>query len=240
MELQLKIYSVKEKKGFALIFQGRYLLIFFSSVADILHFQPGNTDYSCYWYTDHTGRVSIGVIPDCLLAPKEVEKDDGFVAAEIGGVTYCNCYFSPNRPIREFNAYLARLEGSTSRRDKVVMASDFNMQSEKWFASHTDRKGVLLSEFATVNRLIRMNGSTNPTPFHQGFGSHIDVIFASENLARQIKGWAIPDGESGSDHNNIHFTVERRIMVPASKKAGRWANNEPDPARLEAVILVGK
>ncbi len=38
------------------------------------------------WYTDHTALVAINVSPNCLLAPSEVEMDDGFVAAEIGGV----------------------------------------------------------------------------------------------------------------------------------------------------------
>ncbi len=36
LELQVKIYYVKEKCGF--------VLIFLSSVADILHFQPGTTE----------------------------------------------------------------------------------------------------------------------------------------------------------------------------------------------------
>ncbi len=162
------------------------------------------------WYTDHTSQVAISVSPNCPLAPSEVEKDAGFVAVELGGVAYYICYFLPNQPIEEFNAYLARLEGSTSRRGKVVVAGNFNAKCEEWFAGCTDLRRVLLSEFAATNRWVVMNSSADPTHFHQEFGLHIDMTFASESLARQIKGWSVLEEESGSNHNYICFTVERK------------------------------
>ncbi len=118
------------------------------------------------WYTNHTGQVAFSVSPDCPLASSKVEKDYRFLVVEVGGVAYYSCYFSPNRPIEEFNAYLVRLEGSTSRRGKVVVAGDFNTKYEEWFASWTDRRGALLSEFATANRMIAINNSADPICFH--------------------------------------------------------------------------
>ncbi len=53
-------------------------------------------------------------------------------------------------------------------------------------------------------------GSPNPTRFHQGFGSHRDITFPSENLSHKIKSWAVLKKESGSDHNYIRFNVERQ------------------------------
>ncbi len=91
-----------------------------------------------------------------------------------------------------------------------------------------DRKRVLLSEFATANGLVVVNNSIDPTCFHQGFGSHKDGTFASKSLACQIKGWVVLEEESGCDYKYIHFTMERRTMVAASKKAGRWAINKLD------------
>ncbi len=85
-----------------------------------------------------------------------------------------------------------------------------------------------------------MNKSTYPTRFHQGFGSHTDVTFVSESLARQIKDWAVPEGEPGSGHNYIRFAVERRTMVAAPQKARKWATNKLDPDRLKAVILASE
>ncbi len=76
--------------------------------------------------------------------------------------------------------------------------------------------------------MIVMNNSTDPICFHQGFGSHTDVTFASESLACQIKCWVVLDKESGSDHNYICFTVQRQGMVAAPRKAGRWAINKLD------------
>ncbi len=171
------------------------------------------------WYTGCTGRLITGVIPDCPLAPSKVKKNDGFVAIEIGRVTYYSCYFSTNWPLEEFNAYITRLEGSTSRRGKVVVAGNFNIKCKEWFACCTDKKVVRLSEFVTSNRLIARNNSTNPPSFHQRFGSHIDMTFASKSLARQIKAWALEE-ESKSDHNYIRFAMERWTMVVAPKKVG--------------------
>ncbi len=109
-----------------------------------------------------------------------------------------------------------------------MVAGDFNAKSAEWFACCTDRKGALLSEFAIANRLVLMNDSADPTRFHQGYKSHIDVTFVSESLACQIKGWAVLEGESGSGHNYICFIVERRAMVAAPKKVGKWAINKLD------------
>ncbi len=61
--------------------------------------------------------------------------------------------------------------------------------------------------------MMAIKNSADPTRFHQGFGSHTDVTFASESLARQTNDWAVLEEESGNDHNYIRFTVERRGMV---------------------------
>ncbi len=74
----------------------------------------------------------------------------------------------------------------------------------------------------------------------QGFGSHIDVTFALEGLACQIKGWVVLEEESGSDYNYIRFTVERRGVVAAPRKAGRWVINKLDQYRLEAAMLASE
>ncbi len=44
----------------------------------------------------------------------------GFVTAKIGGVTYYGCYFSPNRPIEEFNMYRVRGISRASETRKTV------------------------------------------------------------------------------------------------------------------------
>ncbi len=119
------------------------------------------------------------------------------------------------------------------------LADKFNAKCEEWFASRTNSRGALLSEFATANGTITMNRA-DPTRFHQGSGSHIDVTFASESLTHQIKGWAVLEEESGSNHNYICFTVDRRGMVSALIRAGRWAINKLDPYQLENVILASE
>ncbi len=93
-----------------------------------------------------------------------------------------------------------------------MMTGNFNTKYKEWFASHTDKKEALLSEFARVSRPIPTNNSAE---------GHTDAAIASESLPCQVKGWVVLEEGSGSDHNYICITVERQIMVSALKKTGR-------------------
>ncbi len=150
-----------------------------------------------------------------------------------------SCYFSPSRLIEEFNAYLTELEGSTSTRGKVVVAGYFNAKSEEWFASCTDRKGALQSEFATANRLVVMNDSADPTRFSRLRIPHrCDLCLQKPSLPDQGLGGTRRGIRERP--NYICFTVERRTIATAAKKAGRWAINKLDTDQLEVVILASE
>ena len=77
-----------------------------------------------------------------------------------------------------------------------------------------------------------MNVGTTPTRFHQGYGSRVDVTFASEGLARWIKGWAVLDkDESGSDHRYISFSLHQEAEIAPPKKLGRrWVARKLEEA----------
>ena len=136
-----------------------------------------------------TGLAAIGVSPDCPIAPSEVERGDGYVAAKFQDFVLYSCYFSPNRALTEFEDYLGALEASMSRwqSNQIILAGDFNAKSEDWHSGRTDRRGYVLGELAIQLDLAPVNAGSTPTRFHQGYGSVIDITFATESLAHRIK-----------------------------------------------------
>jgi len=78
--------------------------------------EPYNVEGVQGWYIDRTGWAAIGVCPDCSCAPGNVEQGEGYVAVQFPRFTLYSCYFSPNRPLVEFEDYLLALDESISRR----------------------------------------------------------------------------------------------------------------------------
>ena len=192
------------------------------------------------WYTDHTGLAAIGVCPDCPVTPREVERGDGFVAVVLGACTVYSCYISPNCTFEEYIAFLGCLGDSVSRRqgEALIVAGDFNSKSEEWQSGITDRRGHELGEWIDNMQLQVANVGNTPTRFHQGFGSIVDVTFASPRLARRIPDWRVLDNEvSGSDHRYINFSLHREVEVAAPKKQRRWATRKLNEDRLTATFL---
>ena len=173
--------------------------------------EPYNVSGVSGWYTDRTGWVAIG-FPDGRVVPREVEQGDGFVAVVLGACTVYSCYISPNCTINEYTAYLDHLATSLLRRQgqPLIVAGDFNAKSEEWQAGKTDQRGYQLGEWLADMQLQVANVGDTPTRFHNGFGSRIDMTFATASLARRIRGWEVLDREeSGSDHWYIGFSLHR-------------------------------
>ena len=201
--------------------------------------EPYNVSGIAGWYTDRTGWAAIG-IPDGKVVPREVEQGDGFVAIVLGACTVYSCYISPNSTLNEYKAYLNRLATSLFRRQgqPLIVAGDFNAKSEEWQAGRTDQRGYELGEWLINMQLQVANVGDTPTRFHNGFGSRIDVTFATDSLARKIRGWKVLDREeSGSDHRYISFSLHRETEVTAPKKVRRWATRKLNTDQLKASYL---
>lgn len=67
------------------------------------------------WYREHTGFSAIGINLDSPVAPTKVRKGDGYIAVKFQDFVLYSSYFSPNRSMEEFKAYLAALKQSLSR-----------------------------------------------------------------------------------------------------------------------------
>ena len=201
--------------------------------------EPYNLAGTMGWHQDHTGLAAIGICPECPTVPSEIEQGDGFVAARFSNFTVYSCYISPNCSFAEFEDFLGKLGNSISRRrgEKLIVAGDFNAKAEEWQSGRTDQRGYALCELVDEKRLETLNVGNEPTRFHQGVGSRIDVTFASESLAQLIRGWKVLDEDSGSDHRYIQFSLHWEVEVTAPKKLRRWAVRKMSADRLRASYL---
>jgi len=201
--------------------------------------EPYNLTGAVGWHQDRTGLAAIGICPKCPNVPREIEQGDGFVAARFSNFTVYSCYISPNCSFAEFEDFLGKLGNSISRRQgqKLIVAGDFNAKAEEWQSGWTNQRGYALCELIDEKRLQTLNLGNEPTRFHQGVGSRIDVTFASESLAQLIRGWKVLDEDSGSDHRYILFSLHREVEVTAPKKLRRWAVKKMSTDRLRASYL---
>lgn len=198
------------------------------------------------WILDRSERAALGVMNDTFTVG-EVEREDGFVAAKVNGVTVYSCYASPNSSIANFRTLLDKLEQSVRRKQgDIIIAGDFNARSAAWMDTTTDPRGEDLSLFADTLRLDVVNVGSDPTFIGRGAGSIVDVTLASEALARRVTEWKVLEDENASDHRYIEFRLgspsrsdAHRPHVGASKERG-WLIGNVDPDRISAGLLLAE
>jgi len=126
---------------------------------------------------------------------------EGIVGAELDGILYLSCYFSPNRDIHSFEAYLSDLETIVkSAGAQIIICGDLNAKSALCGSTVTDGRGDLLEEVILSNKLFCLNEGKVTFRNYNG-ASLIDLTLVSEKLESSIKNWKILDSlDSGSEH----------------------------------------
>lgn len=82
---------------------------------------------------------------------------DGIVGVELEGILFLSCYFSPNRVIDDFEAYLNELERIIKTNKSVVLGGDLNAKSGICGSKVTDKRGEYLEELILCNNLSCAN-----------------------------------------------------------------------------------
>ncbi|XP_041973292.1 uncharacterized protein LOC121728989 [Aricia agestis] len=153
----------------------------------------------------------------------------GFVVSRLGALTVVGVYFSPNRPLAEFEAFLLRLTAFISGAPgPAIVAGDLNAKSTLWGSPATDARGrVVESWMASTGLMVANRGTVNTCVRRQG-GSIVDVTLVSTDYARRITNWRVEEEtETLSDHKFIRFDVRAhaselgRTISSASKKRRR-------------------
>jgi hypothetical protein len=153
---------------------------------------------------------------------RKLEAGRGFAAVMWEGVVVVGCYFSPNKPIREYEAFLEELSRTTRRhRDKpVIILGDFNARSHHW-DTLVDSRGKLVVEWAAELGLSLANSDNLPTCVHPRGSSAVDLVWANSRAIRMIESWKVDrNGDSLSDH----FLIQVGIKLRGKKRGPNGAN----------------
>ena len=215
------------------------------AVAAEPYFVPPSED----WLGDTDGSVAIVLSRAAGPPPLSlVVRGRGYVAARWRKCLLIGVYFSPNRTLAEFEAFLGGLGaliGQNPSRPVLVMG-DLNAKSMAWGSPATDARGEVLLEWVTVTGLTILNrGSVNTCVRRQG-GSIVDISFASPAVARTVRGWRVlEEVETLSDHRYIRFDVSTSPEAPGARhperctsRSPRWVLGSLDREVLEEAALV--
>lgn len=198
------------------------------------------------WAIDTTGMVAIFSALKPLSPPLSVrESGPGYVAARWGEVVVIGVYFSPNRPLAAFEAFMAELGAVVSRASpfKVMVIGDLNAKSTMWGSPADCCRGSVVVEWAVEAGLVLLNRGTANTFVRDGGGSIVDVSFASPSIAARIAKWKVlEDVETLSDHRYIWFEVSpsRNAARPNIRVSPfpRWSVKKLDREMLLEAALV--
>ncbi|XP_047990150.1 uncharacterized protein LOC125229372 [Leguminivora glycinivorella] len=201
------------------------------------------------WAGDHDGSVAvIAQLPQMAQHHwKQWRKAKEYVAVLLGGITVISAYFSPNRSVAEFEAFLEEIGLVIGRCNPrpVLVAGDLNAKSVMWGSPSTNARGRELEEWTVTAGLAVLNRGSVDTCVRQRGGSIVDVTFANAALARRIQEWEVPESvETLSDHRYIRFNVSSLSDTqngPISKSlpgdGPRWALKRLD---REALLLAAE
>ena len=103
------------------------------------------------------------------------------------------------------------------RRDKVVVAGDFNAKSTCWGGSTTDKRGRVLMEALSGHQVFPLRLKEKYTFFVNGKTSFPDIISVSNKLSEIHAGSAVLDKYSASDHLYVLHRFKVRKTRTASK-----------------------
>ena len=201
-----------------------------------------------HWLSDLNGVVTVIRQPSTDSPPLSlVEQGPGYVAVIWGDTAIVGVYFSPNRPISEFETLLTALSTVVGRLAprQILVAGDFNAKAVSWGnpATKCNLRGQLLEDWAVSSGLCLLNrGSTFTCVRAQG-GSVVDVSFATPSLAGRVNNWRVDLGENLSDHRFIRWEISPTIDLLTSPRPGRphfprWSITRLDKTLAREAALV--
>jgi hypothetical protein len=189
---------------------------------------------------------AVGNFPTLVL----VDRGPGYVAAKWESMVIVGTYFSPNKPLIDFERHLESL-GRVIRRvapKPVLLMGDLNAKSVAWGSPADDARGAALGDWAVAMGLAIVNrGNTNTCVRRQG-GSIVDITMATPVVAGRIGDWRVmEDVETLSDHVYIRMRVGPSVGIPpppipsrrcAGNSFPRWslASLDRDMANEAAII----
>ncbi|XP_047985769.1 uncharacterized protein LOC125225998 [Leguminivora glycinivorella] len=164
----------------------------------------------------------------------------------MGDIIIIGVYFSPNRPLREFEAYLERLGRAVAgvTPSPIIVMGDLNAKCTAWGSPRTDPRGEVLLDWLVGIGLEVVNRGAADTCVRPQGGSIVDITLASPTVSACIANWRVlEDTETLSDHLYIRMRVSRArsqqpIPVRRTGRLPRWslASLDREAAREAAMV----
>ncbi|XP_063545742.1 uncharacterized protein LOC134753733 [Cydia strobilella] len=101
------------------------------------------------WVGDRDGMVAIVAPAMGGLPLSRVSSGPGYAMAKLGDIVLVGVYFSPNKPLREFEAYLERLGRAVAGAapSPIIVLGDFNAKCVAGGSPSTDPRGAALLDW---------------------------------------------------------------------------------------------
>ncbi|XP_013161507.1 PREDICTED: uncharacterized protein LOC106113327, partial [Papilio xuthus] len=178
-----------------------------------------------------------------------VKKGRCCVGAKFPGIVLIGVYFSPNRSLSDFEAYLEEVSSLVrwGRPLEVVVAGDLNAKSRAWGSSVSDSRGEVLLAWMAQHNLTPLNTGSVHTCVRMQGGSVVDVTLASPALACRVQDWEVlTEVETLSDHRYIRFDILPSSAPPTSRNitippeiGQMWSLRSLDREAAELAAIVG-
>lgn len=140
------------------------------------------------WIADEDADTDIWIVNQKIrIKNKEEKKGITWIETE-GGLFIASCYFSPNRPIEEYEEYMQELEDiiGLQRTTHLLVAGHFNAASYSWGSQRTNVRGTILQleEMAARRGLSLLNDGRAPTLSRNGPNgtrqeAYLDITYSS-------------------------------------------------------------
>lgn len=185
----------------------------------------------------------------CMLLQQFSDEDQVAVALSIklrsGGSVRCvlsSAYFPCERNKHEMiHEKLKKLVKYCNEENiELILGADVNAHSTDFGGRYTDAKGEAFTEFCLENNLFLANKGNISTFVRSGDNgpqSIIDLTVVTEKMLGLISDWEVCTEHAGSDHRQIHFSIDAPTPDNIMTRAKRRTNWKSFQRQLEMLEL---
>ena len=167
---------------------------------------------------------------------------DNFAVATISAendkeINLISAYFKYREPTAGLTETLRRIKRACGER--TLIGADINAFSRNWFSRVTDRRGLIVEDMIAEEHLILANKRDPLFTFSGPRGeNNIDITLSTKDIAREIEGWEVIDGEITSDHRVIRYNIGRGESFRNLKSKARYVTNKADWDLFSAELVL--
>ncbi|XP_044578925.1 uncharacterized protein LOC123261396 [Cotesia glomerata] len=173
-------------------------------------------------FADKSGTAAIWIANTKNITVDNSGSGSGFIWIKTPTTYFISVYLSPNEGIRVFRQKMADIEDAIGKfNEEVIVAGDFNAKWAEWGADFSDTRGNEVADFAARLDLIVLNTGNTTTFRRPGYQESIlDITLATPRIANMIEDWTVSEEYSGSDHQNMTFSI-RLAPIPVPRRDHR-------------------